>query len=185
MQASSERPSFNVVADQSADVKTLFAEWSRLVLEDGLLMRKWISVTDANDRMQVIVPRKYRREFVRLARTGMTGGHLGKHKTEEQVSLRAFWPNWKQDVSLELLCCKECAQYHRGKAPRQTPLQPFNAGEPFEVVSVDITGRHPKSARSNEYIITIIDVFSKWAETVTTRGHQANVVRIDAVPRAL
>ena len=65
---------------------------------------------------------------------------------------------------MELMCCRNCAQYHRGKVPRQTLLQPFNAGEPFEVVSVDITGRHPKSARGNEYIITIIDVFSKWAE---------------------
>ena len=99
-----------------------------------------------------------------------------KRQTQEQVSQRAYWPTWKHDVSLELMCCNNCAQYHRGKAPRQTPLQPFNAGEPFEVVSIDITGRHPKSARGNEYIVTIIDVFSKWGEAFPLKSHHAHVV---------
>ena len=32
------------------------------------------------------------------------------------------------------------------------------------MISVDITGKHPKSLRSNEYIVTVVDIFSKWAE---------------------
>ena len=97
-------------------------------------------------------------------------------KTQEQVCLRAYWPSWKADVSLELRRCPECAQYHRGKAPRQTPLHPFNAGEPFEVISVDITGKHPKSSRGNEYIVTVVDMFSKWGEAYPVRVHTAPVV---------
>jgi len=176
LQSTREKPSWGVVADQSADVKTLFAEWSRLALEDGLLLRRWTSEASAADRRQLIVPKKLRREFIQLAHTGMTGGHLGKHKTREQVSLRAYWPTWKKDVSLELLCCKDCATYHRGKQPKQTPLRPFNAGEPFEVISVDITGPHPKSVRGNEYILTVIDLFSKWSEAYAIRVHNATVV---------
>jgi len=54
--------------------------------------------------------------------------------------------------------CSECAQYHRGKPPKQTYLlHPFNA----EVVAVDITGRHPKSARGNEYIVTASCLFRR------------------------
>ena len=72
--------------------------------------------------------------------------------------------------------CGPCSQYHRGKAPHQTPLKPFNAGEPFEVVSIDITGKHPKSAKGNEYILTVVDIFSKWAEALPIRVHTAPVV---------
>ena len=176
MEANDEKPSWDVVADRSADVKTLFNEWERLVVVEGLLLRKWTSTTSATNRRQVVMPERYRQEFIRLAHSGMTGGHLGKTKTQEQISLRAYWPSWKSDVSLELQRCVECAQYHRGKAPRQTPLRPFNAGEPFEVVSVDITGKHPKSSKGNEYIVTVIDIFSKWAEAYPVRTHTAPIV---------
>jgi len=176
MEANDTRPSWNVVADQSSDVKTLFNEWERLVIVEGILLRKWTSITSATNRRQVVMPEKYRREFVKLAHSGATGGHLGKTKTQDQVRLRAYWPSWKSDVSLELKRCPECAQYHRGKAPRQTPLRPFNAGEPFVVISVDITGKHPKSLRANEYIVTVVDLFSKWAEAYPVRVHTAPVV---------
>ena len=171
-----ERPSWDVVSDQSPAVKSLFNEWERLVIEDGVLFRKWTSIGSAANRKQVVLPQKYRREFIRLAHSGATGGHLGKTKTQEQVALRAYWPAWKEDVSLELKCCAECAQYHRGKAPHQTPLRPFNASEPFEIISVDITGKHPRSSRGNEYIITTIDLFSKWGDATAVRSHTAPVV---------
>ena len=38
-------------------------------------------------------------------------------------------------------------------------------GEPWERVTIDITGNHPKSRNGNEYILTVIDHFTKWAET--------------------
>ena len=55
-------------------------------------------------------------------------------------------------------------------------MKPFNAGEPFEVVSIDITGKHPKSAKGNEHILTVVDIFSKWAEALPIRVHTAPVV---------
>jgi len=58
----------------------------------------------------------------------------------------------------------------------QTPLQPFNAGEAFEVMSIDITGRHPKSAKGFAYIVTVTDLYSKWAEAVPVRAHTAAIV---------
>jgi len=106
----------------------------------------------------------------------MTGGHLGRHKTEEQVRQRAYWPGWKRQVETELKRCQQCAQYHRGREPKQTPLTPFCSGYPREMISIDITGPQAKSARGNEYMITVIDVFSKWAEAFPVRNHTAPTV---------
>jgi len=36
-----------------------------------------------------------------------------------------------------------------GSAPRQTPLQPFGAGQCHEVIAIDITGPHTRSARGH------------------------------------
>jgi len=54
----------------------------------------------------------------------------------------------------------------------QIPL----AGEPWERVSVDITGPHPKSSRQNVFILTLVDHFSKWAEAIAIPNHTATTV---------
>jgi len=86
------------------------------------------------------------------------------------------WPNWSADVAAKLKKCENCMLYHRAKPPRQTPLHPFTAGEPLEVVATDITGKHPKTLRGNKYIVTITDIFSKWSEAILVRNHTASVV---------
>jgi len=48
-------------------------------------------------------------------------------------------------------------------------------GEPFEVTAVDIMGPYQKTALGNEYI-TIIDLFGKWAESITVRNHTAPIM---------
>ena len=176
MSARSTKPEWKDVERKPSDTKSLWNEWERLELRSGVLCRKWTSLDGTPDKLQVVLPREYRSSFIKLVHTGMTGGHMGRSKTEEQVRLRAYWPNWRTQVASELKKCVECAQYHRGKAPRQTPLQPFGAGEPFEVIAMDITGPHPRSSRGNEYIVTITDIFSKWCEAYPVRVHTAQVV---------
>ena len=55
-------------------------------------------------------------------------------------------------------------------------LHPFNAGEPFEAVAVDITGKHAMSARGNEYIVTATCLFSRRTEAFPVRNHTAPTV---------
>jgi len=129
-----------------------------------------------NVTLQIIIPRKVRDDFVRLVHSGLTGGHLGRSKMEHQLQRRAYWPGWRDDVMSAVKRCKDCASYHRGSAPKQTPLQPFVAGEPFEIISIDVNGKHPKSYQGNEYIVTIVDLFSKWLEAVPVKNHTAPVV---------
>jgi len=176
MSTCSTKPEWRDVELGSSDTKSLWNEWERLELRNRVLCRKWTSLDGTNDRLQVVLPRRYRSSFIKTVHTGITGGHMGRSKTEEQVRLRAYWPNWRTQVASELKKCVACAQYHRGKAPRQTPLQPFGAGEPFEIIAMDITGPHPRSSRGNEYIVTITDIFSKWCEAYPVRTHTAQVV---------
>jgi len=173
---SSEKPTWSAVELQSNSCKTLWNEWSRLKIVNGILCRRWISVDATPDHWQVIMPFSYRSDFIHFAHTGLNGGHLGRHKTEEQVRRRAFWPNWRADVAIELRKCDACAGYHRGKPPRQCELIPFHAGEPFEVIAIDITGPFPKSSKGYEYIVTLIDLFSRWAEAWPVRNHTAPVI---------
>jgi len=46
----------------------------------------------------------------------------------------------------------------------------------LEKVSIDITGSHTRSSRQNQYILTCIDSFSKWAEAIPLKNHTAPTV---------
>jgi transposase InsO family protein len=43
-------------------------------------------------------------------------------------------------------------------------------------MSMDITGPHPRSRDGHEYILTVMDSFTKWAEAIPIRAHTAPIV---------
>jgi len=145
-------------------------------MRDGILMRRFEAVDGRSERWQTVLPTEMREEFLRIAHSGMTGGHLGRDKTAAVIQSRAYWPTWASNLDRFMRQCKPCARYHRGGAPRQTKLQPLVVGEPWERVSVEITGPHPRSSRQNQYILTLVDHFSKWAEAIPPSNHTTPTV---------
>jgi len=104
------KPGWKVVELQSSEVKSLWHEWDRLQVIDGILHRRWNSIDGSPDVMQVVTPKSHRASCIDMAHTGMTGGHLGRSKTEEQVRRRAYWPGWRTQVATQLKQCDNCAQ---------------------------------------------------------------------------
>jgi len=69
-----------------------------------------------------------------------------------------------------------CARYHRGAIPHHAGLKLSPVGEPWERVSVDITGPHLRSSNNKQYILTCVDHFSKWTEAIPLSNHTAVTV---------
>ena len=145
-------------------------------MKDGILKRSFDEASGKSVIWQVVLPRMFRIEFLRIAHGGMTGGHLGKSKMKLSVQKRAYWPTWSSDIDYYTKTCEECAKYHRGSVPCQAPLQTPPIGEPWERVSIDITGPHPRSTSGKQYILTLVDHFSKWAEAIPIANHTAQTV---------
>ena len=106
----------------------------------------------------------------------MTGGHLGKSKMKLSVQRRAYWPTWSSDIDYHAKTREDCAKYHRSTVPHQAALQTPPIGEPWERISIDITGPHPRSSAGKQYILTLVDHFSKWAEAIPIANHTAQIV---------
>jgi len=138
LEQSTDKPAWKDVELQSADVKSLYAEWPHLASRSGLLCRQWTELTGQIVRL-IVLRRPHRADFVKIMHSGMTRGHLGRHKTEQQVRQTTYWPGWKRQVQIELKRCQPCAQYRRGRGPKQTPLKPFCSGYPWEAISIDVT----------------------------------------------
>ena len=156
--------------------KRYWAQWPRLVLKNGILYRKWETADGSQQSLQWIPPRSCRTELIKTVHSGFTGGHYAASKTMYQVQRRAYWATWKSDVKYFCLSCVECATYHRGTPSKKGRLQPFIAGNPWEIVSIDICGPFPVSERSNRFIITMVDHFSKYSEAFCVPNHRADTV---------
>ena len=125
---------------------------------------------------QLVVPFQLRNSIIRAAHEGMTGGHFGFLKTKVQVQRRAYWHTWQRDVGIYCRQCDVCSCVHRGRAPKQGLLQSFVAGAPWDRIHVDLTGRHPRSRRGNQYILTVVDAFTKFALGIPIRDKTAHSV---------
>ena len=81
-------------------------------MKDGILKRSFDEASGKSVIWQVVLPRMFRIEFLRIAHGGMTGGHLGKSKMKLSVQKRAYWPTWSSDIDYYTKTCEECAKYH-------------------------------------------------------------------------
>jgi len=143
-----------------------------LILKEGVLLRRFVDSKDQTQCNQLIPPPTCREDIICLAHTGLTGGHLGLKKTLAQVQRRAYWCDWRADVTRFCRQCPECAAFHRGPTPKTSALQQMVVGAPFERVGIDLTGPHPRSQNGFIYILTYVDHFSKWAEAVPLRNKE-------------
>jgi len=74
--------------------------------------------------------------------------------------------------------CAPCAQ-NCGGPPKTSPLKPSTVGDVWELVSIDVTGPHPRSKHGNMYMLTVMDHISKWADAFPIANHTvATVARV-------
>jgi len=172
----SECPPWETVAVKSADIRVLWRMWPRLSMIDGLLKRRFESADGSTVSWQMVMPAELRQKLLEVAHGGMTGGHLAKSRTAATIQSRAYWPTWSSDLDAFLRACEPCARYHRGSVKRRAHLQTPLVGEPWARVSIDITGPHPRSSAQHQYILTLVDHFSKWAEAIPIHNHTAPTV---------
>ena len=102
-------------------------------------------------------------------------GHLGKHKTWKAFNRKYYTPQGKQRCRKIVRTCPEC-QLGKDYKARHVPKGHINSSGPWETVSIDIVGPLPVDGNSNRYIVTIMDVYSRYLIATPVRNHKASTV---------
>jgi hypothetical protein len=146
----------------------------RAYLYNNILHRKYQDCVTKTVHNQFIVPQTLRR--VIFDHNHGHSGHLGILKTLQKIRERCYWPGYERDITEWIRSCELC---QKRKAPQPTPVTPLGtiaASYPFERVSWDIMGPLTMSDRGNQYILVVMDIFSKWVEAFPLQSTTADTL---------
>ena len=157
--------------------KVYWSQRDSLVLQGGILYRKWYCPDGPVPRLQAIVPRVLRKEILTFLHDSLAGGaHLGFDKTFAKVRSKYYWSGYAADVRDWVLSCGKCNQRKGPRFRGQAPLQSYLVGSPGERVGVDILGPLPVSDSGNKYLLVMEDYFTKYPEVVPIPDQEAATV---------
>ena len=118
---------------------------------------------------QIVVPKMYRSEILKLAHESPMGGHLGINKTYSKITKHFYWP------SNSALCCRilqDLSHLSNGRKAQTkknpvAPLKPIPAfEEPFSKVIIDCVGPLPKTKSRNQYLVTSMCASTRFPEAI-------------------
>jgi transposase InsO family protein len=113
--------------------------------------------------------REIQRKLLYEMHDAPTGGHLGGRKTVHKMQGLCWWPGMKRDVEDYVRGCVVCASI---KPSQQLPaglLQPLPIPHrPWETISLDFVGPLPRTGDYYDFILVIIDKFTKMGHFIPT-----------------
>ena len=176
MKQEKQRPSRTMVAGKSSAVHSLWAQWSRLEVINGLLYRWWEEVSTGVQSQQLIVPQSLRSQVLKALHDAAGGGHLGVHKTLVKARERFYWPGLRKDVEDWCQKCRDCAESKSPSTCARGPLSPSVVGYPMERIALDVFGPLPVTQHGNKYILVVSDYFTRWVEAYPLPNQEASTV---------
>ncbi len=170
------RPEHRDIGSGGRLLKSMWSQWPRLSIKDGVLVRRWEVLGTDIVYWQAVVPLGQRRIVLKYTHDVKTSGHLGVLKTLSKIRQRYYWPGLQQDVRAYIAGCETCSRRKGPTMSKTAPMQIVRSGYPMERIALDILGEFPISENGNKYILVIADYFTKWTECCAMPNMEAATV---------
>ena len=157
-----ERPSWDQVSAGSSVLKSIWRQWDRLTLHEGVLYRTYFD--EDSSTKQLIVPKELQSQILEYFYDIPSAGYLGAEKTKSRINRFFYWPNMKEAVVQYCKECDKCAARQPPKLSRRAPLGQYLVGQPMKRIAIDILGPLPVTNRGNIYVLVVCDLFTKLTE---------------------
>ena len=131
-----------------------------LRVESEKLYKELITPYGSKSKLVLLRP-QYIPKTLFLAHSSPTAGHGGAKVTLNRCSKFAFRPGIRKDVEHYCRNCSICCRFKTIRNTHPAPLRRYpDMSAPFERLHMDLVGSMGVSSRGNQYIMTIIYVFT-------------------------
>ena len=143
-------------------VRKYLNDWHKLHIDkkSGILYRN----------QQVVLPQKFRRTVYRELHEEM--GHLGVERVLALARERFYWPYMRKDIEHFIHHTCKCLKQRPPSLHTREPLQPIVTTAPLQMLSIDFVHLE-RSSGGYEYILVLVDHFTKYAQAYPTRNKTA------------
>lgn len=160
-----------VAPDNSEHVLEKIA--SNFIIDDTDNLLYFVHHTSANNSRvlyKIVLPSSLHNYMLQVFHDDkMTGGHYGTDKTYEHLRARFYWKNMFRTVSQYVQSCEVCAKSKPVRIPKFVGSSLTAVNVPMARIAVDYIGPLPCTSRGNEYILTVVDAFTRWPEAFPTK----------------
>jgi hypothetical protein len=104
------------------------------------------------------------------------GSHMGVRKTYERIKEKFFFKNMEKYITLWVKTCPKCQAIKDPKDKSKSPMGKIESHFPWDLVCMDLWGPITQSRSGNEYVLTVIDAFSKFAFMIPIPRKEAEVI---------
>ena len=155
-------PSEHELFIASPATKSYWLNKEQFCLIDGVLYQTEASTGDK----KLVVPKDLRTLAVQWNHDLPSAGHQGRERTKHRVKEKFTWFGLSKFVSQYVAGCEICNKCKKSDKKGRCPMTEYQAGAPMERVHLDFLGPLPKSKQGNEYVLVIVDQFTKWVECI-------------------
>ena len=127
----------------------------------------WKKSGEEGEKRLLVVPRELRQEGLRLCHDVPAAGHQGIDRTMTRLKDRFCWYQMLRDADNYVSTCGPCSRNKRHQSHVRGEMLKYHTGAP----TVHL-GFLPHTARGNEYVLVMVDQFTKWVECIPLPSRQ-------------
>ena len=157
--------------------KRLLVHESRLIVKDGIHMRKYYGECGQVTHHQILIPEHLIAELLKAIH-GQTEKHPGITKMIQECRSKYYYPGLAKRIKQWVTQCEECIKYKRINNNQIRPKMINNTEHvlgPEDILEIDILPNLPNSA-GYQNIVTMIDVFSRYLFAYPTQDATAKTI---------
>ena len=157
--------------------KRLLVHENRLIVRDGILMRKYYGECGQVTHHQILIPEHLITELLK-ALHGQMGKHPGITKMIQECRSKYYYPGLAKRIKQWVTQCEDCIKYKRINNNQIRPKMINNTEHvlgPEDILEIDILPNLPNSS-GYQNIVTMIDVFSRYLFAYPTQDVTAKTI---------
>ena len=171
------QPHDEVLIMTDSRYKNYKANEDRIILKDGLLVRKYFAETSSVKYYQILISKQLVKEVLRSLH-GEFGKHPGIFKTIIAYREKYYFPKMAQLNREWVMSCEQCIRESRfhcslTRPPLQNPNEHINP--PEDAMQIDLVPEFPPTG-GYENIVTAMDVFSRYLFAYPTSNQDAKTI---------